>query len=80
MNGVYAPVEEGLRMLKQIAPSAQIRVSGQRPGPFPCTCRRAAARLSGRLRKHAARRGIRETYDAFRSLVGRGALSMPEAA
>src|SRR5260370_15324232 len=34
MNGVYAPVEEGLRILMQPAPSAAISSRGQ-PPPFP---------------------------------------------
>ena len=29
MNGVYAPVEEGLRIFRQLAPSAAITSSGQ---------------------------------------------------
>jgi nucleoside-diphosphate-sugar epimerase len=80
MNGVYAPVEEGLRMLKQIAPSAQIRVSGQ-PLAFPMHLPDEPLRAYlGDYGNMPLAEGIRETYDAFRSLVGRGALSMPEAA
>jgi nucleoside-diphosphate-sugar epimerase len=80
MNGVYEPVEEGLRILKGLAPSAQIRVSGQ-PLAFPMHLPDEPLRAYlGNYGNMPLAEGIRETYDAFRSLVGRGALSMPETA
>jgi nucleoside-diphosphate-sugar epimerase len=80
MNGVYAPVEEGLRILKGLAPSAQIRVSGQ-PLAFPMHLPDEPLRgYLGNYGNMPLAEGIRETYEAFRSLIGRGALSMPEAA
>jgi nucleoside-diphosphate-sugar epimerase len=80
MNGVYAPVEEGLRILKQLAPSAAITSSGQ-PLAFPMHL--PDEPLRGYLGDYGTvplAEGIRETYEAFRSLTRRGMLSMPETA
>ncbi len=80
MNGVYAPVEEGLRILKQLAPSAAVTSSGQ-PLAFPMHLPDEPLRsYLGDYGRIALAEGIRETYEAFRSLIGRGMLSMPEAA
>ncbi len=80
MNGVYAPVEEGLRILKQLAPSAAITSSGQ-PLAFPMHLPDEPLRsYLGDYGRIPLAEGIRETYEAFRSLIGRGMLSMPEAA
>ena len=80
MNGVYAPVEEGLRILKTLAPSAAITASGQ-PLAFPMHLPDKPLRdFLGDYGEMPLAEGIRETYDAFRSLIGRGMLSMPEAA
>lgn len=80
MNGVYAPVEEGLRILKQLAPSAAIRASGQ-PLAFPMHLPDEPLRdYLGDYGNILLAEGIRETYEAFRSLIQRGMLSMPEAA
>ncbi len=80
MNGVYAPVEEGLRILKKLAPSATITASGQ-PLAFPMHLPDKPLRdFLGDYGEMPLAEGIRETYDAFRSLIGRGTLSMPEAA
>ena len=80
MNGVYAPVEEGLRILKQLAPSAAVTSSGQ-PLVFPMHLPDEPLRsYLGDYGRIPLAEGIRETYEAFRSLIGRGMLSMPEAA
>ncbi len=80
MNGVYAPVEEGLVMLRKLAPSAAITSSGQAlafPMHLPDTPLREYLGDYGGM---PLAEGIRETYEAFRSLIRRGMLSMPEAA
>ncbi len=80
MNGVYAPVEEGLVMLRKLAPSAAITSSGQAlafPMHLPDTPLRDYLGDYGGM---PLAEGIRETYVAFRSLIRRGMLSMPEAA
>jgi nucleoside-diphosphate-sugar epimerase len=80
MNGVYAPVEEGLRILKELAPSAALTASG-RPLAFPMHLPDRPLRdFLGDYGEMPLAEGIRETYDAFRSLIGRGTLRMPEAA
>ena len=80
MNGVYAPVEEGLVMLKKLAPSAAITASGQ-PLAFPMHLPDKPLRdFLGDYGEMPLAEGIRETYVAFRSLIRRGMLSMPEAA
>ncbi len=80
MNGVYAPVEEGLRILKKLAPSAAITASGQ-PLAFPMHLPDQPLRdFLGDYGEMPLAEGIRETYEAFRSLIRRGMLSMPEAA
>jgi len=80
MNGVYAPVEEGLRILKQLAPSAAVTSSGQ-PLAFPMHLPDEPLRsYLGDYGRIPLAEGIHETYEAFRSLIGRGMLSMPEAA
>ncbi len=80
MNGVYAPVEEGLRILKKLAPSAAITASGQ-PLAFPMHLPDKPLRdFLGDYGEMPLAEGIRETYEAFRSLIRRGMLSMPEAA
>jgi nucleoside-diphosphate-sugar epimerase len=80
MNGVYAPVEEGLAMLRKLAPSAAITSSGRAlafPMHLPDTPLREYLGDYGGM---PLAEGIRETYEAFRSLIRRGMLSMPEAA
>jgi len=76
MNGVYAPVEEGLRILKRIAPAAAVASSGQAlafPMHLPDEPLRAFLGDYGRM---PLEEGIRETYEAFRGLLGRGAIGM----
>src|SRR5213594_208255 len=80
MNGVYAPVEEGLSILRQLAPSAAITSSGQ-PLAFPMHLPDEPLRAQlGNYGNMPLAEGIRETYEAFRSLIGRGLVSMPESA
>jgi nucleoside-diphosphate-sugar epimerase len=79
MNGVYAPVEEGLKILRQIAPSATVSSSGQ-PLAFPMHLPDEPLRAYlGDYGGATLAEGIRETYDAFRSLIARGMLSAPES-
>ena len=79
MNGEYAAVEDGLRILKTLAPSAVITSSGQSlafPMHLPDEPLRAFLGQYGRM---PLEEGIRETYEAFRSLVARGVLAAPES-
>jgi nucleoside-diphosphate-sugar epimerase len=78
MNGVYAPVEEGVRILKGLAPSAAITVSGS-PLAFPMHLPDEPLRAYlGDYGSMPLDEGIRETYDDFRSLLARGLLAAPE--
>jgi len=78
MNGVYAPVEEGVRILKGFAPSAAITVSGNALA-FPMHLPDAPLRAYlGDYGSATLAEGIRETYDAFRSLIARGLLGAPD--
>ena len=80
MNGIYAPVEEGLAILRKLAPSVAITSSGQ-PLAFPMHLPDTSLRAYlGDYGSMPLEEGIRETYEAFRSLIRRGMLSMPEAA
>src|SRR3989441_3860342 len=77
MNGVYAPVEEGIRILRQLAPSAAITSSGQ-PLAFPMHLPDEPLRAQlGAYGNMPLAEGIRETYEAFQSLIRRGLVSMP---
>jgi len=79
MNGEYAPVEDGLRILKTLAPSASITSSGQSlafPMHLPDEPLRAFLGHYGRM---PLEEGIRETYQTFRSLIARGVLAAPES-
>jgi nucleoside-diphosphate-sugar epimerase len=79
MNGVHAPVEEGLRILKQIAPSAKVSASGQ-PLAFPMHLPDTPLReFLGDYGATTLAEGIRETYEAFRSLISRGLLAAPDS-
>jgi nucleoside-diphosphate-sugar epimerase len=80
MNGAYAPVEEGLRILKRLAPAAALTCSGK-PLAFPMHLPDDPLRAGiGDYGSMPLADGIRETYEAFRGLIARGAVSMPEAA
>ena len=77
MNGVYAPVEEGLRILNQLAPSAAIACSGQ-PLAFPMHLPDQPLRAYlGDYGSIPLAEGIRQTFEAFRSLLERGMVSAP---
>jgi nucleoside-diphosphate-sugar epimerase len=79
MNGVHAPVEEGLAILSKLAPQAKITSSGQAlafPMHLPDEPLRA---FLGDYGSASLAEGIRETYDAFRSLIARGMLTAPES-
>jgi nucleoside-diphosphate-sugar epimerase len=79
MNGVYAPVEEGLRILRQLAPSAAISSSGQ-PLAFPMHLPDEPLRAYlGDYGSMPLDEGIRETYQTFRSLIARGVLAARES-
>jgi nucleoside-diphosphate-sugar epimerase len=80
MNGAYAPVEEGLRILRRLAPSAAISSSGQ-PLAFPMHLPDEPLRAYlGDYGSMPLDEGIRETYETFRSLIRRGMLALPAAA
>jgi nucleoside-diphosphate-sugar epimerase len=77
MNGVYAPVEEGLRILNELAPSATIACSGQ-PLAFPMHLPDKPLRAYlGDYGGIPLAEGIRQTFEAFRSLLQRGMVSAP---
>ena len=77
MNGVYAPVEEGLRILNELAPSAAITCSGQ-PLAFPMHLPDQPLRAYlGEYGSISLAQGIRQTFEAFRSLLERGLVSAP---
>ena len=80
MNGVYAPVEEGLAILRKLASTTAITSSGQ-PLAFPMHLPDQPLRdCLGDYGSMPLAEGIHETYQAFRTLIGRGTLAMPEAA
>jgi len=77
MNGVYAPVEEGLRILKELAPKAAITCTGQ-PLAFPMHLPDTPLRdYLGDYGTMPLVDGIRETFESFQSLLKRGLVSMP---
>jgi nucleoside-diphosphate-sugar epimerase len=69
MNGVHAPVEEGVAILKKLAPQAKVTVSGE-PLAFPMHLPDEPLReYLGDYGAATLAEGIRETYDAFRALI-----------
>jgi nucleoside-diphosphate-sugar epimerase len=77
MNGVYAPVEEGLRILKELAPKAAITCTGQ-PLAFPMHLPDTPLRdYLGDYGTMPLADGIRETFESFQSLLKRGLVSTP---
>jgi nucleoside-diphosphate-sugar epimerase len=77
MNGVYAPVEEGLRILKELAPTAALVCAGKAlalPMHIPDTPLRAYLGDYGEM---PLAEGIRRTFEDFQSLLKRGLLSAP---
>lgn len=72
MNGVYAPVEQGVQILNKLAGSTAITCSGQAlafPMHLPDEPLRAYLGNYGTM---PLTDGIRETYEAFQSLIQRG--------
>jgi nucleoside-diphosphate-sugar epimerase len=79
MNGVHAPVEEGLAILRKLAPQARITSSGDAlafPMHLPDTPLR---QFLGDYGTASLAEGIRETYDAFCRLISRGQLAAPDS-
>jgi len=75
MNGVYAPVEEGLAILQRIAPAAQVEISGEALA-FPMDqSDDPLEQFLGRYGRIALADGIRATYDSFKALLADGRLS-----
>jgi nucleoside-diphosphate-sugar epimerase len=75
LNGVCVPVEEGVALLKQLAPSARIDVSG---GPLAFPMDKPDDPLEefvGPYGRIPLAEGIRATYDAFKALLAEGKLS-----
>lgn len=75
MNGVYAPVEEGVRILKRVAPAANIDVAGQ-PIAFPMD--RSDDPLMayvGDYGRVPLEDGIRDAYESFKRLLAAGRIS-----
>ena len=75
MNGVYAPVEEGVRILKRIAPDASIEVTGQAIA-FPMD--RSDDPLMeyvGDYGRVPLEDGIRDAFEAFKRLLAAGKIS-----
>ncbi len=80
MNGVHAPVEQGIQIINQLAGSEHITCSGQ-PLAFPMHLPDVPLRAYlGDYGTMPLADGIRITYDAFKSLLGRGMVSAPETA
>ena len=77
MNGVYAPVEEGVRIMNALAGSDAITCSGE-PLAFPMHLPDDPVRAHlGDYGTMPLADGIRVTYDAFKSLLQRGMLATP---
>jgi len=75
MNGIYAPVEEGVRILKQIAPDANIEVAGQ-PIGFPMDRSDDPLReCVGNYGSVSLEEGIRDAYETFKRLLAAGKIS-----
>ena len=78
MNGVHAPVEEGLAILRKLSPQSKITSSGEALA-FPMHLPDEPLReFLGDYGRASLAEGIRETYDAFRSLLSRGLIAAPE--
>jgi nucleoside-diphosphate-sugar epimerase len=75
MNGAYVTVEEGLGLIKSVAPAAALTCSGA-PLAFPMDLPDTALRdYLGDYGEVALADGIRETHAAFRALLERGLVS-----
>ena len=79
MNGVHAPVEEGLAILRKLAPQSKITSSGDALA-FPMHLPDAPLReYLGDYGTATLAEGIRETYDAFRGLISSGQLAAQDS-
>ncbi len=75
MNGVYAPVEEGVRILKGIAPDVSVEVAGQ-PIAFPMDrSDDPLADYVGDYGRIPLEEGIRDAYESFKRLLAAGKIS-----
>jgi len=75
MNGAYVSVEDGLGLIRAVAPAAALTCSGA-PLAFPMDLPDTALRdYLGDYGEVALADGIRETYAAFRGLLDRGLVS-----
>ena len=78
MNGVHAPVDEGLAILRKLAPQARITSSGEALA-FPMHLPDEPLReFLGDYGRASLAEGIRETYGTFRSLISRGLIAERE--
>lgn len=80
MNGVYAPVEDGLAILRRIAPDTALSASGD-PLAFPMD--RPDQPLHdyvGGYPQVSLEDGIQAAYDAFRALLDRGLVNADSVA
>ena len=78
MNGVYAPVEEGVRIINALAGSEAITCAGE-PLAFPMHLPDDPLRAHlGDYGTMPLAEGIRLTYDAFKSLLQRGMVATPQ--
>ncbi len=75
MNGVYAPVEDGLAILKRLAPESRVEVSGEALA-FPMDkADDPLANFVGDYGRIALADGVKATYESFRALLADGRLS-----
>ena len=79
-NGVYAPVEEGLAVLRDLVPAARLEASGA-PLAFPMHRPDDALEAAiGRYGRVPLAEGIGETLQAFRTLLAAGRISPEQIA
>ncbi|MCA3143933.1 MAG: NAD-dependent epimerase/dehydratase family protein [Betaproteobacteria bacterium] len=77
INGPCLSVEEGVALLRQLVPGAQVGCSGA-PLPYPMDLSDEPLRAHvGDYGQATVEQGMRATIDAFRGLLARGALEPP---
>ena len=75
INGTIAPIEDGLKALRRLAPDARVRASGE-PLPFPMDDQDALLRAQiGDYGAISLEEGTAETYRAFKVLLQDGRVS-----
>ncbi len=75
MNGVYAPVEEGLAILKGLVPGAQVQVSGEALA-FPMgNSDDPLEKFVGNYGRIPLAEGVKATFESFKALLADGRLS-----